>query len=89
MDFVQLSILRAGGVYVDERATGEWERLQNTPAPRLSAAKTKPPRPSRLLQGLAALAMGLSDGLAGFGRRLQDRAKRSAENAAINGCKAT
>lgn len=89
MDLVQLSILRAGGVYVDERATGEWERLQNTPVSRLSAAKTKPPRPSQLLQGLAALVIGLSDGLAGLGRRLQERAARSGENAAINGCKAT
>ncbi len=89
MDLVQLSILRAGGVYFDERATGEWERLQTTAAPRLSKAKTKPQRPNRILRGLAALVIGLSDGLAGLGRRLQERAARSAENAAINGCKAT
>ena len=87
MDLVQLSILRAGGVYVDEQAVGEWERLRDKPAPRLSAAK--PSRPNRLLEGLAALVIGLSDGLAGLGQRLQERAARSAQNAATNGCKAT
>lgn len=89
MDLVQLSILRAGGVYVDEKAVGEWERLRDRPAPRLSAAKAKPSRPNRLLQGLAALVIGLSDGLAGLGQRLQERAAKSAQNAAVNGCKAT
>ena len=86
MDLVQLSILRAGGVYVDEQAVGEWERLRDRPAPRLSAAKAKP---NRLLQGLGALAIGLSNGLAGLGQRLQERAEKSAQNAAANGCKAT
>ena len=89
MDIVQLSILRAGGVYLDERATGEWERLRDNPRPRLSAAKTSPHRPSRLLQGLAALVISLSDGLSGLGQRLQERAARSAQNASANGCKAT
>ena len=89
MDLVQLSILRAGGVYVDERAIGEWERLHNTPAPRLSAAKAKPRRPNRLLQGLSVLVIGLGNGLAGLGQHLQDRAARSAQNAATNGCNAT
>ena len=86
MDLVQLSILRAGGVYFDEQAVGEWERLRDRPAPRLSAARAKP---NRLLRGLAALVMGLSDGLAGLGQRLQERAAKSAQNAAANGCKAT
>ena len=86
MDLVQLSILRAGGVYVDKRATGEWERLRDMPTPRLSEAKAKP---SKLLQGLSVLVIRLGNGLAGLGRRLQDRAEGSAENAAINGYKAT
>lgn len=86
MDFVQLSILRAGGVYVDEQATGEWERLRDMPAPRQSAAEAKP---RKLLQGLSVLVISLGDGLTRLGRRLRERAEGSAENAAINGCKAT
>ena len=86
MDLVQLSILRAGGVYFDEQAVGEWERLHDRPVPRLAAAKAEP---NRLLQGLAALVISLSNGLAGLGQRLQERAAKSAQNTAANGYKAT
>ena len=89
MDIVQLSILRAGGVHIDERAVGEWERLRDQPALRLSPAKAEPQQRNWLLKGLAVFVIGLSDGLAGLGRRLQERAARSTENAAMNGYKAT
>ena len=89
MDFVQLSILRAGGVFVDERAIGDWERLRRNPAPRRSGSRAQQKRPNWLLQSLGAFFVGLSGGLAGLGRGLQERAARSASESAMNGCGAT
>lgn len=94
MDFVQLSILRAGGVYMDDKIAQDaryWheDRRPETDSALQQSVARKATRPALLRDALGRLFLAFGEGLSRLGRRLQDRAERSAENAAINGCKAT
>lgn len=94
MDFVQLSILRAGGVYMDDKIAQDaryWheDRRPDAETALQELAAQKAARPALLRDALGRLFLAFGKGLSRLGRRLQDRAERSAENAAINGYKAT
>ena len=94
MDFVQLSILRAGGVYMDDKIAQDARYWHEDRRPEADSAlqqsvARKAARPALLRDALGRLFLAFGEGLSWLGRRLQARAERSAENAAINGCKAT
>ena len=94
MDFVQLSILRAGGVYMDDKISQDaryWheDRRPEAEAALQNAIERKTERPGWAWQSLGRLFLAFGEGLSRLGRRLQERAERSAENAAINGYRAT
>ena len=94
MDFVQLSILRAGGVYMDDKISQDARYWHEDRRPKAETALQEPvarkaTRPALLRDALGRLFLAFGAGLSRLGRRLQERAEGSAENAAINGCKAT
>lgn len=94
MDFVQLSILRAGGVYMDDKAWQDaryWhdDRRPEAEAALQEAVARKASHPAWLRDALGRLFLAFGEGLSRLGQRLQERAERSAQNAATNGCNAT
>ena len=94
MNFVQLSILRAGGVYMDDKISEDARYWHEDHRPDADSAlqqsvARKAARPALLRDALGRLFLAFGEGLSRLGRRLQEQAESSAENAAINGCKAT
>ena len=93
MDFLQLSILRAGGIPVelsdyrrDERRWTAPSALQPARSHRSERAKARVKPLGRSVGGLL-LAMG--QGLSALGLVLQQKAEKSAANAPIASCGAT
>ncbi len=90
MDILQLSIVRAGGVYVDPIAEGHWERRRRA-ATRLLGAKDsrRSDRSTALQRSVGGLLLAMGQGLEALGLGLQQKARESAAKASFDGCGAT
>ena len=90
MDILQLSIVRAGGTYVDPIAQGHWEKRRQTATRLLSARDSqRSDRSKAITRSVGGLLLAMGHGLSALGFALQHRTQESAANTSFDSCGAT
>ena len=89
MDFLQLSILRAGGVPVELSDYRQDERRRIAPSPLQPARSRRSHRAKAIKRSVGGLLLAMGHGLSALGLALQHRAQESAANTSFDSCGAT